>query len=135
MSTDQSTTPTAAFTQSTIGPTHPQQQTIWQHYLTAWTDQPPQQHNHHIILSTTPHFTYTDKLASSTGTTQLTAHMQQFQSQMSGASFRSDSLVLHHSYGRAEYTMVDSSGKDVLKGTDFIEVADDGRLCKVVGFF
>jgi len=137
MSADHSTDSTPAFKQPIIGPTHPRQdcETIWQHYLTAWTAIPAQQRQQLIQLATTPTFNYTDKLASSTGADALAAHMATFQSQVTGATFRTDRLDLHHLYGRAEYTMLDGSGKELLRGVDFVEFAEDGRLCRVVGFF
>ena len=130
-------TDATSFGMPVVGPTHSTQhcEQIWQQYCTAWTAIPAQQRQHLIQQATAPHITYTDKLAHITGHAALTKHMEMFQSQAAGASFTTNKLTLHHQCGQAQYTMLDGSGRAVFDGVDFIEFAEDGRLCKVVGFF
>ena len=138
MSTEQPAAETAtAFGLRIVGPAQPQHlcEQAWQRYCTAWTAIPTQQRQQLLEQSVTPTIHYTDKLTDSTGYDTLTRHIELFQTHATGASFITKQLSLHHRYGRAEYTCVDAGGKAVLDGVDFIEFADDGRICNIVGFY
>lgn len=50
--------------------------------------------------------------------------------------FRRTSVVdSHHGRGRYQWELVGPSGAAGLAGTDFVEVADSGRIRRIVGFF
>jgi|SRR5581483_4309030 len=58
------------------------------------------------------------------------------QSQFPGHTFRRTSAIdAHHGFARYEWEMVGPDGSPVLAGLDVAEVAGDGRLRRVVGFF
>ena len=58
------------------------------------------------------------------------------QTQFPGHTFRRTSGIdAHHGFARYEWEMLAPDGTPVLGGLDVAEVADDGRLRRVVGFF
>jgi hypothetical protein len=58
------------------------------------------------------------------------------QSQFPGHTFRRTSGIdAHHGFARYEWAMLAPDGTTVLTGLDVAEVADDGTLRRVVGFF
>ena len=58
------------------------------------------------------------------------------QSQFPGHTFRRTSGIdAHHGFARYEWAMLAPDGTPVLTGLDVAEVADDGTLRRVVGFF
>jgi hypothetical protein len=58
------------------------------------------------------------------------------QVQFPGATFRRTSEIdRHHGFARYEWEMLDADGTPVLTGLDIAELADDGTLVRVVGFF
>jgi hypothetical protein len=42
---------------------------------------------------------------------------------------------LHHGRLRFAWKLTDASGRTVVEGIDFCELAPDGRLRRIVGFF
>ena len=120
-----------------IGPTHPRQQCeqLWQQYATAWTAIPATACQQLIEQCLHPSVQYVDKQARVVGWAEVTRRIELFRTKVAGASFRVSALTLHHEYGRGEWAGVDSEGKVWLEGVDFIEFAEDGRICKLVGFY
>jgi SnoaL-like domain len=58
------------------------------------------------------------------------------QAQFPGHTFRRTSRIDgHHNFARYEWTMLAPDGSAVLNGLDVVELADDGTLRRVVGFF
>jgi hypothetical protein len=58
------------------------------------------------------------------------------QAQFPGHTFRRTSRVDgHHNFARYEWTMLAPDGTPVLSGLDVAELAEDGMLRRVVGFF
>ena len=58
------------------------------------------------------------------------------QTQFPGHKFRRTSGIdAHHGFARYEWEMLSPDGTVVLTGLDVAEVADDGTLRRVVGFF
>lgn len=41
----------------------------------------------------------------------------------------------HHGFGRYGWALVGPDGSTSASGTDFVQIGDDGRLSRVVGFF
>lgn len=41
----------------------------------------------------------------------------------------------HHGVARFSWRMIEASGTTRMEGTDFVEIARDGRISRVVGFF
>jgi hypothetical protein len=58
------------------------------------------------------------------------------QTQFPGHTFRRTTPIdAHHGFARYEWAMLAPDGTTVLSGLDVAEVADDGTLHRVVGFF
>jgi hypothetical protein len=53
-----------------------------------------------------------------------------------GHTFRRTSEVdAHHTFGRYSWVLVAPDGVTAVSGTDIVEVDDQGRLTRIVGFF
>jgi hypothetical protein len=79
---------------------------------------------------------YSDPTAHVEGREALVAHIGGFQAQMPGARLELTSGVdQHHGAIRFTWTLKASDGSVVTEGIDFGELADDGRLRRITGFF
>jgi hypothetical protein len=80
--------------------------------------------------------TYTDPRSDLRGAAELLAHIAGIVSAREGAQILRTSVVdTHHRLARFEWQAVDAAGTTLLDGVDFVEIAPDGRIRKVVGFF
>lgn len=48
---------------------------------------------------------------------------------------RSTAIDAHHTFGRYGWELVGPDGAVAVSGTDIVEIGDDGRLSRIVGFF
>jgi hypothetical protein len=79
---------------------------------------------------------YSDPTARVEGREALVAHIGGFQAQMPGARLELTSGVdEHHGALRFTWTLRASDGSTVTEGIDFGELAGDGRLRRITGFF
>jgi hypothetical protein len=79
---------------------------------------------------------YQDPTADVTGRGGLSAHIAGFHAQAPGAKILLTSGVdSHHGKLRFTWKMVGADDSVVMEGIDFGELAEDGRLAKIVGFF
>jgi hypothetical protein len=79
---------------------------------------------------------YSDPTAHVEGRDALVAHIAGFQAQMPGARLELTSGVdRHHDTIRFTWTLKASDGSVVTDGVDFGELAGDGRLRRITGFF
>ena len=79
---------------------------------------------------------YSDPTAYVEGRDALVAHIGGFQAQMPGARLALTSGVdEHHGAVRFTWTLYGADGPVVTEGIDFGELADDGRLLRITGFF
>lgn len=66
----------------------------------------------------------------------IAALAEAVQQQFAGHRFRRASVVdAHHDHVRFAWELIDPDGRVALTGTDFGELAADGRLRRIVGFF
>ena len=80
--------------------------------------------------------TYTDPRSDVRGAAELLAHIANIVSAREGAQIlRTSAIDAHHRLARFEWQAVDAAGTTLLDGIDFVEIATDGRIQKVVGFF
>lgn len=80
--------------------------------------------------------TYTDPRTNLAGREALFAHICRVQSARPGSRIvMTGGLDLHHDVLRFAWKLVDPQGATVIEGIDFGELAADGRLCKIIGFF
>ncbi len=79
---------------------------------------------------------YCDPTARVAGREGLVAHISGFQAQMPGARIeRSSGVDEHDGWLRFAWTLVGPDGAAAMEGIDVGELAPDGRLRRIVGFF
>jgi SnoaL-like domain len=79
---------------------------------------------------------YSDPVATAEGREALVAHIAGFQQQFPGHRIVVTSGVDEHDgCFRFAWALNDADGDVVMEGVDFGEVADDGRIARIVGFF
>lgn len=80
--------------------------------------------------------TYTDPTARVAGRAALHAHIGGFAHRFPSARFLLTSAVdTHHDLLRFGWRLIGQDGATLLDGVDFGELASDGRLRRIVGFF
>ena len=70
-----------------------------------------------------------------TGRAALSDAIARFQRQYPGARFRCSAPQTHHRTMRVSWLLVGADGKVVTQGMDFYELAPDGLIRRVTGFF
>jgi len=70
-----------------------------------------------------------------TGRVALSKEIASFQRQYPGARFRCSAPQIHHDAMRVSWLLRDRDGKVVTEGMDFYELAPDGLIRRVTGFF
>jgi hypothetical protein len=70
-----------------------------------------------------------------TGRAALSKEIASFQRQYPGARFRCSAPEIHHNAMRVSWLLRDRDGKVVTEGMDFYELAPDGLIRRVTGFF
>lgn len=79
---------------------------------------------------------YVDPVADATGIEAISENMATVQQHYPGHTVRRTSDVdVHHDQARFEWDILDPKGMTFLSGVDHADIADDGRLAKVSGFF
>lgn len=69
------------------------------------------------------------------GRAALSSHIGSFLAQNAGVRFRCSAAESHHHFMRFAWAIVAAGGTTIVSGTDFAELASDGRLQRIVGFF
>jgi hypothetical protein len=79
---------------------------------------------------------YSDPVSRAEGREALVSHIAGFQEQFPGHRIVVTSGVDEHDrYFRFGWALNDADGNIVMEGVDFGEVADDGRIARITGFF
>lgn len=105
-------------------------------YGTAWNEQDAAKRRSMLERSWADDAVYQDPLGRAEGRAALIAHIGDFQQNMPGMSIEPTSGV--DTYGtvfRFSWEMRDASGNVTLEGMDFGEIAPDGRVASIAGFF
>jgi hypothetical protein len=80
--------------------------------------------------------TYTDPQFDVSGRDGLIELISGFQAQVNGAKIVPTSAVdVHHDKFRFTWAMQSAEGASIMEGIDYGELAPDGRIQKIVGFF
>jgi hypothetical protein len=80
--------------------------------------------------------TYTDPQSDVSGIDGLIELISGFQQQVNGAKIVATSAVdVHHDKFRFTWAMQAADGATMIEGIDYGELAPDGRIQKIVGFF
>jgi hypothetical protein len=79
---------------------------------------------------------YCDPTVIAEGREALLAHIAGLREAFVGARIETTSGVEeHHGWARFAWSMIDGNGDTAIEGFDVCELADDGRLQRIVGFF
>lgn len=105
-------------------------------YCNAWSEDTPAGRT--VILANVwaEHATYTDPNTHVRGIDALVAHIGHVLARRPGSRvFRSSAVDAHHGWVRFAWRAVRADGSPVSEGLDVAQLADDGKLERIVGFF
>jgi hypothetical protein len=105
-------------------------------YCEAWNVSDEAQRRRLLGDSCAVDVAYVDPKTDLAGRDALLAHIARVQAGRPGSRIlRTSGVDLHHGRLRFAWKLADASGRTVVEGVDFCELAPDGRLCRIVGFF
>ncbi|HZU11765.1 MAG TPA: nuclear transport factor 2 family protein [Chloroflexota bacterium] len=113
----------------------PTPEQVMRAYVALWnaTDEQARRRLAETVLTEDAAVIYPTIAAS--GRDGVVAALGRFHEQVPGASFEETSGVeQHHGWLRASWRLVQTGGKVRLEGEDVAELAEDGRLRRVLGF-
>ena len=104
-------------------------------YVAAWNEPDEGKRRQLLERAWTDEGTYTDPQSSAAGRDAFVALIGAFRQRFQGTRIELNSNVdEHHGLLRFAWSIVGSGGP-VIEGMDFGELAEDGRLRRIVGFF
>jgi len=110
--------------------------TMIDRYCNAWSEPDAARRQQLLDQVWAEDGTYTDPLSNVAGRSNLSALIGGFLQQYPGSRIVLASAVdLHHERVRFAWKWVLADGSTTMEGMDFGELASDGRLRKIVGFF
>lgn len=104
-------------------------------FCAAWNATQPGERDRLLERSFSQNGTYTDPDSHVASRAALSDSIGLVLSRTPGARITCGHIQTHHDTMRMTWVMVDANGKELLRGMDFGEFADDGRLRRIVGFF
>jgi hypothetical protein len=105
-------------------------------YMAAWNE--PNEKNRRALLDKAwaDNGRYTDPMSDAPGRDALVELIAQFQKQMPGTSIIAASDIdEHHGRLRFAWKMIAPDGSTGMEGIDIGQLAEDGRLQSITGFF
>jgi hypothetical protein len=110
-------------------------QTLVDRYIEMWNESDPAARSALIEQTLTEHATYVDPMASTEGADGLGALIGAVQQQFPGLRFTLHATPdAHHNCVRFSWALGSDPATPAAVGTDVAELADDGRMCSVIGF-
>ena len=110
--------------------------TIVDTYLAMWNEDDPARRAELIRTAWTPDAVYVDPLLEASGHDGLSAMVDGVHAQFPGHRFRRTSGVdVHHTEVRFGWELAAPDGAVTVAGIDVGQLADDGRLRRITGFF
>jgi hypothetical protein len=104
-------------------------------YIEMWNEPSPAARAALIEQTLTDSATYVDPMASTEGAEQLNALIDAVQEQFTGYRFTLHSgPEIHHNCVRFSWALGTDASTPAAVGTDVAELAEDGRMCNVIGF-
>ena len=117
-------------------PVKPNPEAAVRAYVEAWSTADEAARQGLLEQAWTDDGVYTDPSAQVTGRQALANHIAGFLRAQPGARIPLASGVdAHHQYVRFRWVMLDPNSNAVLEGFDVGELASDGRLQRITGFF
>lgn len=105
-------------------------------YMAAWNEEDEGKRRELLAKAWADGATYTDPMAHAAGVDEVVALVAQFQQQMPGATIVQTSAIdEHHGRLRFGWAMKGPDGGTRMEGIDVGELAEDGRIRSIVGFF
>ena len=105
-------------------------------YMAAWNEQDEGKRRRLLEKAWADDGRYTDPMADAAGREALVALISQFHKQMPGAGILPTSGIDdHHGHLRFAWKMTAPDGSTGMEGIDIGQLAEDGRLQSIVGFF
>jgi hypothetical protein len=107
-----------------------------QAYAAAWLEPAEDKRRELLTQAWADDGIYTDPMRHVVGRDALNQVIAAFQQRRPGERIVVTSGVdQHHSMLRFSWKWYAADGSSIMEGTDFGELASDGRLCRIVGFF
>lgn len=105
-------------------------------YIAAWNETDRTQRHDHIAAALHPTARYVDPLSDVAGHEGFDGMLSALRAQYpEHVVRRSSAIEQHHDCVRFEWEIVDPDGAVYVTGVDYAQLADDGRLGSVTGFF
>ncbi len=109
---------------------------IVQAYMTAWNEPDETSRRQLLEKAWADDGRYTDPMSDAPGRDALVTLISQFQQQMPGASLAATSGIdEHHGRLRFGWKLTAPDGSTGMEGIDIGQLAEDGRLKSITGFF
>ena len=105
-------------------------------YCDVWCEPDPEARRQKLSLVWSPSATYTDPTVHTTGSNELLAHIAKVLARRPGAKVvRTSAIDEHHGCIRFAWHVVQNDGTALPEGIDFMDVASDGKIQRIIGFF
>ncbi|HEU5319894.1 MAG TPA: nuclear transport factor 2 family protein [Methylomirabilota bacterium] len=105
-------------------------------YCDSWGEPDPARRRRAVERVWVEDGTYTDPSVHTSGRDELVAHIGNVLAKYPGARIvRTSAVDVHHGMLRFTWHMVLATGQALPDGIDFGELAGDGKLRRIVGFF
>jgi hypothetical protein len=114
----------------------PDTKEMLQVYMDAWNEKDEGKRRALLDKAWADDGRYTDPMSDAPGRDALVALIAQFHQQMPGASIAATSGVdEHHGHLRFAWKMSQADGSTSMEGIDIGQLAEDGRIQSITGFF
>jgi hypothetical protein len=105
-------------------------------YCDAWGESDPGRRRALLATVWADDGTYTDPTVHLVGVDALVAHITTVLAKRPGAVIeRTTAVDGHHAVARFGWRVVLADGRKLPEGIDFVELTDDGKISRIVGFF
>jgi len=105
-------------------------------YCAAWNTDNKAERDRLLVRVWTPDGVYSDPNPTRTvGRAALSDTVAALQHRYPGARFRCSAPQVHHSAMRTTWIFRKPDGSEIARGMDFFELAEDGQIRRVTGFF
>lgn len=110
-------------------------QSTYNSYLEAYNDIAVTERERLLRLSVTDDIVSINPKGESQGISGLMEHIEQFQKQQPGASFKSNKLLAHHGQFLSEWTMFSKDGAALATAHSYGRFNEQGLISYIIGFF
>src|SRR5262249_52786895 len=116
--------------------TLPALEKILSRYLAAWHEPDPEVRRTHITVAWDRDGLFVDPTARVVGLEDLLAHITSFREGFPGMTFElASGIELRYDVSRYRWEMRDATGQVKLRAFDVGQLASDGRIARLIGFF